>query len=404
MLLVCAAATFAACDDAHAPPEVVPPPPAYTTVVVDSQFGADYDHAIRYPTIAVSAGTTLNLLYGLFEMGQLRYAGCPIACDERRNWRVGDPDSGTAGDFVGAAVGNQRIHVAFQAWRPAGFPAYLKYGACPGLCDQPSKWTVTDVDTVGNTGWLVSMTANPAAVHIAYLRYANPMQVRYATCAAACGSASSWSLTTIDTAQGFGETQIVHDALGGLHVVYEVLDIHGTSPPALRYATCSADCRIAANWQMTPLGAGHLPSLTMTGDGRLSLAYVDGSGAIRAAMCRPACTTGGWSSTAIVTATTAVTDVALLVGPDGHWHLAYSDVGGLEPDNQVVRYSTCASTCADSLNWQSLAIDATQFPPVYFVALAVDSTNRVTVAHATSGALRVTTIMRSPLEQVQGPQ
>jgi hypothetical protein len=388
-------ALLTACDNAQAPPEVVPPPPAFTTIVVDSQFGADYDHAIRYPTIAVSEGTTLNLLYGLFENGQLRYAGCPIACDERRYWRVGTSDSGSAGDFVGAAVANQQIHVAFQAWRPAGFPAYLKYGTCPGLCDQSSNWTGTEVDTLGNTGWLVSMTADPAAVHIAYLRYANPMQLRYATCAASCGSASSWSLTTIDTAQGFGETQIVHDATAGLHIVYEVLDIHGTNPPSLRYTTCSAACTSAANWHTVPIGTGRLPSLTMTSDGRLSLAYVDGPGTIRAAICAVACVTGGWSSAPLV-ASSSVTDVALAIAPDGGWHLAYADDGIVESRDRVVRYATCASSCSDSLNWRSMTIDSTEFAPTYFVALAIDSTNRVTLAHATSGVLRATTIKRAP--------
>lgn len=366
------------------------------TIVVDSQFGADYDHAIRYPTIAVSAGTTLNLLYGLFETGRLRYAGCPIACDERRNWRVGDPDSGTTGDFVGAAVGNQQVHVAFQAWRPAGFPAYLKYGACPGLCDQSSHWAVTEVDTVGNTGWLVSMAADPAAVHIAYLRYANPMQLRYATCSASCGSAGSWSLTTIDTAQGFGETQIVHDATAGLHIVYEVLDIQGTNPPSLRYTTCSAVCTDAANWHTVPIGTGRLPSLSVTSDGRLSLVYVDGAGTIRAAICAFACTTGGWPSAPLVVSN-SVTDVALAIASDGRWHLAYANDGGADFTDRVVRYAVCASTCVDSLNWRSMTIDSIQIPPVYFVALAVDSTNRVSLAHATSGALRLTTIKRAPL-------
>lgn len=94
-----------ACNDIpQAPPEVVPTAPTVTKIRIDSQFYADYSNAIVYPSLVLSGTTTFGLTYGLWEAGRYRFAGCPIGCEERRNWVVGDPDT-TAG--VTATIARQ---------------------------------------------------------------------------------------------------------------------------------------------------------------------------------------------------------------------------------------------------------------------------------------------------------
>lgn len=385
---------WGACKDIpQAPPEVVPTVSPYTTILIDVDPYNDYS-APQYPSLIVSGPTTFGLVYGLVDMGKIRFAGCPNGCDQRNYWVVGTPDSNTViGRFVSAVLAHERLEIAYQAKSSIGSNPGLRFATCPGLCQRSTGWSVTDIDTVAYTGNFVSMAAAAGTTHIAYVTI--EAQLRYTVCAGGCENPSAWHATTVDSVGSTFETQVGVDGSGTVHIVYVASDQSGGEH--LKHARCSAACDISTNWQTSTIGPGSLPSLTVDASGELHLAYVDSTGhGIRVAHCPTGCAGGtAWQASSIVVGANdgpRVWDVALIAQHAGKLHLAYSASRFDSVHYDVIRLGSCTSSCLTSQSWSFGTIDSARFNTTTFVALAADSVGHIGVARARTAALRFTLV------------
>src|SRR5262245_3769957 len=395
-----------ACKDIpQAPPETVPTPVPSTTIVIDSQFNADYGGAIPYPSVIVSGTTTFGITYGMMELGKFRFAGCPIGCEERRNWVVGDLDTSgqvIVGAYSAAADDGGRLQTAYD--RPMPLKSSLKYASCAALCHYTSSWSFTVVDTVGVTGYNVSMAAKLGRTHIAYItpgQLGVVSRLRYAACSGDCLTVAEWSSTTVDTG-AYGDTQIAVDPMGAVHIVYQTRD---SIQRNLVYARCAISCSTAANWQIFRIGGGARPSLAVDASGNLTLAYVEGfdefdePDSIVTAICAAGCASGAWQRADVLFKGQNVRDVSLAVGASGTTFIAY---GATVPapgdsvyeviDYGILRLGHCSSNCALASSWQFLTVDSVRWYRPDHVSLALDSAGHAGIAHSNSGALRFSLI------------
>jgi hypothetical protein len=175
-----------------------------------------------------------------------------------------------------AVDANGRVHVAYHGADTED----LKYATCPGDCDTPVNWQDTRVDGRGLTPYIVGRDPSLAVdgggrLHVSY-RVVDTNDLKYATCEVDCDQAANWQTVTVDAvgAVGFGSTLAV-DANGRIHVSYP--DNGGQE---LRYATCAADCELAAGWETTAWetaagGGVGATSLAVAGNGSVHIAYRD---------------------------------------------------------------------------------------------------------------------------------
>lgn len=402
LFVVCCASLswLYACNDIpQAPPEAVPSAPTSRRILIDSQFYADYSHAIVYPSLVLSGTTTFGLTYGLFEYGRYRFAGCPVGCEQRRNWVVGDPDTsrGSLGDYGASAAVDDRMETAYQLWTPAGSPT-LKYASCFGLCQRSSGWSVTNVDT-NHAGFFVSLAARFGATHIAYVTLATSsaadtgLGLHYAVCSSDCTRMDAWSRTSVDSG-AYGETQIVIDPAGVAHIVYQ----RGSLDDHLRYARCTAACTTTANWRLSTIGTGMYTSLAVDANANLTLAYVDTAGAIlRVATCAAGCASGVWTEGVVTTPESWVNDVALTVAPSGKLYMAYTTSTALAAtDYGIIRLGRCTSECAVAASWHFVTVDSSERYHPWVVSLALDSAGHAGIAHANSYGMYFTLLKELP--------
>ena len=401
-----------ACKDVpQAPPDVVPPPPPATTIVIDSQFYADYAYAITYPSLVVSGPTTFGLTYRLWEAGLYRFAGCPIDCENRRNWVVGDADTAAddRAEYNAATTSDDRMQTAYQLW-PSGATAVLKYASCVALCQHMANWSTTNVDTTAQTGFFVSLAARPGQTHIAYLTLAGNSQqtqtgLHYARCSSDCLTMNAWTTTRVDSA-AYGDTQIAVDPADVVHIVYTVPDPSDPFFLRLKYARCATGCSSTSNWQMFMIGPGHLPSLAVDAGANLTLAYVVDGRPAHVATCATGCPAGAWQGGAVVDVPEGkfVYDVSLVPAASGRTYLAYgttvtdSGTNGYSTNYGIVRLGRCDVTCSDSSNWRFMTVDSTATTSPYFVSLALDSAGHAAIVHASSAFVRFSLVKQLPWE------
>ena len=105
------------------------------------------------------------------------------------------------------------------------------------------------VDQNGNVGQFTALVSSSGGrQHITYYDGTNG-NLKYATCAATCGTAGNWSKGVIDGAGDVGESSSLEVAAGGRrHVTYA--DFTNFD---LKYATCAAssNCTAASDWVKT---------------------------------------------------------------------------------------------------------------------------------------------------------
>ena len=87
-------------------------------------------------------------------------------------------------------------------------------------------------------------------LHISYLDLDND-ELKYATCASSCGSASSWSVVSVDgIGTGVMQAGIAIDSNDDVHIVYTAIP-SGTSNYVVKYSTCSSSCSSTSSWTTT---------------------------------------------------------------------------------------------------------------------------------------------------------
>ena len=232
-----------------------------------------------------------------------------------------------------------------------------------GTLSAPSRWSFTlrkwegvTIATEGAVGWYSSIAvAQDGRVHITYRHHYDAFDLKYATCATNCTSASQWQTAAIDTLNAVGEhSSLALDGTGRLHVSYTH---DGNSD--LKYATCATNCWVIDNWQTATLdGAlevvGYYTSLVIAGN-RLHVSYSDETNQrLKYATCAASCTVpASWTLAPVDESGYVFFDTSIDVDAATRLHIAYYDF-----NQRDLKYATCATNCAAAASWQHVTVDA----------------------------------------------
>ena len=179
------------------------------------------------------------------------------------------------------------------------------------------------------------------------------------------------------------------DASDALHVVYS-----NWMDGKLYYATCPDACATTANWSSGALPAARLDmqdiAVAVSASGEVHTTYrgqaVGGGGyPIEYSTCASACTlTGNWQRVAVESPGLPGSGSALQLGATGTLYHAYY-VG-----SSTLRYAVCAGNCLQSASWQRANVDAAGSG--ILVSLARMEGGRTAIAYAgASGGLALAT-------------
>ena len=277
-------------------------------------------------------GTTYDatVLTGIQDAGGRPLAAAHAWSFTTRTWQpVAVDQTGVVGTFTSLAVdGSGRVHVSYEDDTNGD----LKYATCAASCTTAASWHTVTVDQVGSVGQEGSLAVDgDGRVHVSYFDLTNA-DLKYATCAASCTTATSWQTVAVDQAGDVGDySSLAVDGDGRVHVSY--LDFTNSD---LKYATCAASCTTATNWQTVP---------------------VDQS--------------GGY-------------DTSLGVDGNGRLHVSYQD-----QTNYDLKYATCAASCTIATSWQTAVVDDHRQSGLvgWYTSLAVDGNGAVHVSYF-SGVLK----------------
>ncbi|HEY6853776.1 MAG TPA: hypothetical protein VI139_05985 [Gemmatimonadales bacterium] len=390
---VVAFAVIAACvacrDVPQAPnPPAPPEPPAFAIAHVDHVNPlSDCCGLIAEPNLFVDGAGSVHLLYGAWDVGAVRYAGCAAACNAAGSWRIGEVDSSFLGIGDGgqmaAALTSSGIHLLYQSATANGQTALLSYGWCPGACYLKAAWQTRVIDTMAD------VLAEPGgasavldAAGVLHAVYEAPSGLRYAECSLDCSNQGSWRFATLDAPGTLATaTAIAVGGDGRVHVLYPQLRRGDT----LSYATCASACSDSANWQLSgvfwaPAGAVRLPtslSLAVGPDNRLHALYVATQNLSNTAVltylsCAVNCaSSSAWQNLVLDTTRSGA---SIAIGADGAAHVAYVNHG--------VRYARCDSACLSPGAWTRQPVDSTL--GAWSLAIALDANGKPVIAMATS--------------------
>ncbi len=252
--------------------------------------------------------------------------------------------------------------------------------------------TTTVIDQAGDVGWYTSLASrSDGRQHITYQDVLN-QDLKYATCASGCVSASNWTRGIIDQIGSVGQHSSLQVAPDGRrHVTYR-----DESNQDLKYATCAptANCSLAANWKKVRVdaqeGAGLASALALDADGRRHVSYLRrraGPGgetmALRYATCSSGCgQAANWTKITVDEGpnATAAPDyflaTSIAIGRNGRRHIAYLNAAGSD-----LRYATCLSNCTGPANWQKMTIDEGSSQIGFHSSLAVGHDGVVHVSY-----------------------
>lgn len=325
-----------------------------TTVDASSRVGAG-------TSLAVDASGRLHLTYA----GDLNYATCAGDCTVATNWQLVSVDTTVFVDrnslVVDAAGG---LHVGYRAASVRD----VKYATCAADCALAVNWdTVTVAETGSGDGTSLAVDAG-GRLHMTY-----HSSLEYATCEGDCAAAANWQALTVDASSGV-PTSIAIGPSGTLHVAYP-------ASGGLKYATCAANCAVQASWQTVQVDAvGSGPSLAVDASGGVHVSYQDdggeGSRSLKYATCSANCVSAAnWQTLAVDADGFAGSFADLAVDGGGRVHVSYNDDA-----NEDLKYATCAAACTIATSWQVATVDALGAVGEY-TSLAVDARGRIHISH-----------------------
>ena len=228
--------------------------------------------------------------------------------------------------------------------------------------------TTTVIDQAGHVGWYTSLASGAdGRQHITYQDRTN-LDLKYATCASACGSASNWTKGFIDQTGSVGQhSSLEVGSNGRRHVAYR-----DETNRDLKYATCAptANCSLAASWTKVRVDAqddaGVASAIALGADGRRHVSHLrrrmDPAGAtmaLRYATCSSGCGQAAhWTKVTVdegpdlMVAPDYYLGTSIAIGRDGRRHISYFNGAGSD-----LRYATCSSGCAQAANWEKVTVD-----------------------------------------------
>lgn len=213
------------------------------------------------------------------------------------------------------------------------------------------------VDDPGDVGWHTSLASSlDGTQRVAYYDATN-RRLKYAACSSNCTVAANWQRGVIDQSAEVGEYASLKVRSGVRHVVY-----YDAANSNLKYARCSQDCLVHGNWAKGVIAsegaAGRSASLAINAEtGRLHVSYMhevgSGTSILKYATCLSGCTsTSNWQRSVVDPGDLwPLSYTSIAVGPDGRRHITYGT-------GSVLKYATCAASCADPANWERVTADA----------------------------------------------
>lgn len=394
-VMLLAATAGASCRDLAQAPN---PPPivgesAFRTFLLDHEFNVDYGAGFARPTVLFEGPSSISVVYGDFDQGTVKYAGCASSCGDTTSWHLGVVDS--SGYDPTTVLTTTGLHTIYS--RAVNTTLKLEYTYCPGGCMVSRHWSRVPIDTASYPVSAALASDPSGGLHVVYGDFLG-YRVRYAECPGDCLSPGNWG--TIDLAQirtplatitGEKNAAIAVDAAGAIHVAYS-LPVEGL----LRYAVCTTACTDSGFWISTDIDfAATIGTVAMTLDsaGAVNVVYIagpslDGRWSLRLARCSSGCDHAtAWNKSTVSTdaAYQRQQDVAITSGPAGTLHLAFL----LAPDSasfyesRDIAYATCTTACADSTHWQRLLLGLSR---AQAVAVAVDPGGRPSLSAVSWGS------------------
>jgi hypothetical protein len=229
----------------------------------------------------------------------------------------------------------------------------LKYAT-----DKTGSWVNISVDTAGFVGYWTSIAIDSNdAVHISYQDNAND-NLKYATCASSCSSASSWTTTSVDWPGTVGSyTSIAIDSNDAVHISY-----YDATNKELKYATCASSCSSASSWTKIsvdsdiPAHVGYWTSIAIDSNDAVHISYyVAINQDLKYATCASSCSSASsWTTTSVVTTGDVGSFTSIAIDSNDAVHISYYD-----GTNDDLKYATCASSCSSASSWTTTSVDTT---------------------------------------------
>ena len=252
--------------------------------------------------------------------------------------------------------------------------------------DTSGAWVNITVDAPGQVGEYNSIAVDSEdVVHIAYYSLkddtnALTKDLKYATCASSCASASSWSNITLDATGFVGErTSIAVDSNDGVHISYT-----DSTNTALKYTMCSSSCGTASSWSnvsVDDIGTGVTKptDIAIDSNDAVHIAYhwqVSGTNYnVRYATCTTSCASASsWTNTSGISLSN-IHDVALAIDSNDALHIA-----GYDSDNKDIIYLACTSSCTSTSSWSNISAVTTGEVGAR-LSIAVDSSNNPHISY-----------------------
>jgi hypothetical protein len=338
---------------------------AVPSTVIDSTVGF-------YSSIAIDSNGYKHISYYDETNKVLKYA-----TDKTGSWvNISVDTAGFVGYWTSIAIdSNDAVHISYQD----NANDNLKYATCASSCSSASSWTTTSVDWPGTVGSYTSIAIDSNdAVHISYYDDTNK-ELKYATCASSCSSASSWTKISVDSdipAHVGYYTSIAIDSNDAVHISYYV-----AINQDLKYATCASSCSSASSWTTTSVvttgDVGSFTSIAIDSNDAVHISYYDGTNDdLKYATCASSCSSASsWTTTSVDTTGNVGIWTSIAIDSNDAVHISYYDT-----TNKDLKYATCASSCSSASSWTTTSVDTTGIVGPY-TSIAIDSNDAVHISY-----------------------
>jgi Big-like domain-containing protein len=224
----------------------------------------------RFTSLAVDASGRLHVSYVDDTKQDLKYATCVSACTTGASWQVVTVDSLAVVEQHTSLVvdASGRLHVSYPT------SGVLKYATCAAPCTTTARWQAATVDASFAGAYTSLAVVASGRLHVSYTDAAT-QDLKYATCAGACATAANWQAVTLETAGSDGQfPSLAVDGRGRIHVAF-----YDFASADLKYATCAAACTTATSWRMVVVDAagfvGTHTSIAVGNSGHIHVSYRD---------------------------------------------------------------------------------------------------------------------------------
>jgi hypothetical protein len=290
---------------------------------------------------------------------------------------------GQVGHYNSIAVDSgDGLHIAYYSNKDAvgADTKDLKYATCASSCSSASSWSNITIDTTGSVGMSTSIAVDSNdGVHISYTDSTNEA-LKYTMCSSSCGSASSWSKVSVDNI-GTGDakaTDIAIDSNDEVHIAYH-WQVSGTIQN-VRYATCTTSCASASSWTNTSgisLSNIYDVALAIDSNDTLHIAGFDNTNKdIIYLACTSSCTsTSSWSNISAVTTGDVGARLSIAVDSTNNPHISYQNGAWVSGSGLPLGYATCTSSCLNATSFWTHGTVHGGFINTYGTSIAVNHNN-----------------------------